>query len=179
EVLGGAIAVNNSFFDLGNMDPETIRAKLNVEISGLDIGKLKFVKVEKGEDTRIFANIRLNAKGIDFKKLAKFENPGDISGSFNITHIGSEVAYRLLAAMDPNGKDGNVGYVKEQLYKGAKPELLILELKYGQLISRMWLDVGSLFGLGFIRYPSPPNPIEFKDISIDEIMQNFKRSKQG
>jgi len=176
ELLDGSIAVNNSFFDLGNMDPETIRAKLNVEISDIDIRALKFIKnVDEDEETRIIANVRLNAKGIDFKKLARFENPGDISGSFNITKIGRQVAARFLTAMDPNGKDGNVAFVKDLLYGGAWPELFTLELKFGQISSKIWID--KKFYMFWM--PLPPSPIEFKDKSLDEIMQNFKRSKKG
>ncbi len=175
ELLDGSITINNSFFDMGNMEPETIRCKLNIEVSDIDIGKLRFIKIEEDEDTKIFANIRLYAKGIDFKKLANFENPGDISGSFNITHIGSEVAAKLLTAMDPNNKDGNVSLVKDLLYKGAWPELLTLELKYGQIFSKMWIDKRFYM----IWMPMPPSPIEFKEKSIDEILQSFKKSHKG
>lgn len=169
ELLNGSITINNSFFDLGNLEPDTFRYKFNIEISQLDIRKLDFIKAEEDDDTKITANIRLNGSGINLQKS------GDIYGAFNVTHIGNKVAARFLTAMDPNGKDGNVALVKDLLYKGAWPELFILELKYGQVLSRMWVD--KKFYMLWV--PMPPSPIEFKEKSLDVIMKSFKKSEKG
>lgn len=175
ELLNGSIFINNSFFDLGNMSPETYRYKLNMEISGIDIRKLKFIKdVKKNEDTKIFANIRVNGNGKINKSGIDLEKSGDIYGAFNVTHIGNEVASKLLSVLDPKEKDGNISYVKELLYSGAWCELFTLEVKYGQIIPKIWMNKAAYM----VWLPLPPSPIEFKNKSLDVILQSFKKSEK-
>ena len=100
----------------------------------------------------------------------------DLYGSFNITHIGSGLAAKLLLIFDPNQKDNLISITRNALLNNsAKPELMSIDLKNGQISSRMWVKKGilSLF------LPLPPSPIEFQDKSLDEIMQNIKNNNQG
>ena len=175
ELLDGSISINNSFFDLGNLSPDTFRYKFNLEVSGVDVRNLPMVKgVKKDEDTTIFANVRINGKGVDLQKS------GDIYGAFNITHIGSEVAGRLLSTLDPKGEDGGISLVRNALNKGAQPELLLVELKYGQIFPKLWIKESVLYKYILFMIPRlPPSPIEFKDKSLDVILQSFKKSDKG
>ena len=80
EFMNGIISMDNSYFDLGNLSPDTFRYKFNMEASGIDIIRFKKIKVEKGEDTTIFANMRFSGKGfintsaqgVDFSRHAGF-----------------------------------------------------------------------------------------------------------
>lgn len=181
ELLGGSLVVNNSYFDLGNTRPETFRYKLNLEVSGIDLLKLRRVRIPKAEDTTIYANARLKGEGIDLTKS------GDLSGSFHITHIGPELATRFLELLDPEGKDGGITLVKEGFENGAMPELISIELKYGRIFPRVWLKKPPLYKsiVKSIISLSPafivrglPETIELEEKSADMVVKSFQKKKK-
>jgi hypothetical protein len=173
ELLDGTVTLNNTYFDLGNMDPDTFRYKLSLEVSGVNLVKLKRVKIPKAEDTTLFANVRVKGEGINLTKS------GDLSGSFNITHIGPELASRFLLALDPEKKDSLISLVRNALEKGAQPELMTLDLKYGQIFSRIWVRETFLYKYILFVFPRlPSSPVEFEPKSLDLVLKSFQKRKK-
>jgi len=164
-VVDGSISINNSYIDLANMKPSNFRYNFNIEISDIDVTRIKNIKVSEGEDTRIFANAKLKGKGLDLSNI------GELYGAFNITHIGKELALKFLNLLDPEGKDKKIDLIKDALESGASPELISVEIKYGQLYPKFWFREAPFYKINLLLLP--PSPIEIERKPVEPILQSL------
>ncbi len=164
-LLDGSITINKSYFDIADF-----KYQFNMELTGLNPVKLKNVKLEKGDDTRLFANVRVKGTGPDIIKSS------DFYASINITHIGSELATKFLKALDPEGKDSKISAVRNALEKGAQPQLLSFEVRYGLIYSKVWIEESTLYKYILFMIPRlPPSPIIFERKSLEAVLKGIKK----
>lgn len=164
-VVDGSISINNSYIDLADMKPSNFRYNFNIEVSDIDVTRIKNIKVSEGEDTRIFANAKLKGKGLDLSNI------GELYGAFNITHIGKELALKFLNLLDPEGKDKKIELIKDALESGASPELISVEIKYGQLYPKFWFREAPFYKINLLLLP--PSPIEIERKPVEPILRSF------
>jgi len=171
-LAGGSISLNNSYFDISDLKNPSYM--LNIEITGVDILKLKKLEIKEGEDTTISGNIRL--KGVGFK----LSDIGKIYGGFNITHIGNEITLKFLDLIDPAKKDKKIGQVRSAVERGALPKLFSIEIKNGLIYSKFWYERPALykdiFQMVLLKAPTfvlQPSPITLNPIQAEVILKKF------
>ncbi|MBN1898344.1 MAG: hypothetical protein JW827_06175 [Spirochaetes bacterium] len=174
-VSGGTISVNNSYIDLADLNPANFKYQFNIETSNLDVAKLFNVKVGKDENTKISINTKFKGQG------ASMDNLGELYGAFNITSIGDALALKLLDVMDPQKKNEGMNSVRDILEGGASPELISMEIKFGQIYPKFWYKNPPSYNplnlyKNIMLLLEPPSPIEIEPpIPMETIIRNMMK----
>lgn len=126
--LGGNMR-GNVLVGYGNGAPEELTYSTALQISSLDVSRLRRIAAEVEKSAQLSADFYLTGKGAAANQLEETLN--NLTGKLNITKIEKKTATNLLAALDPNGADAGIQRMRLLLKTGWNVKHMTFEVKNG------------------------------------------------